>query len=363
MAVDRTLELLLSDRYEGSEAQFVIGVMDRCTVEEESGESPTMWHLCWQAAVGRVLFVDPALYRRVRERLIDAHRREGRVLVDYLLTPTEIHIVSLVPARDGPGGVARASGNVVARWVRQAQPIRSPVFAGPYRAHRIASADELRGEMRMLAWRPVFLGLCVTPTHYPHSSLRIALGMTRAQGFDASTLLHLFGTSVPLARIAMRAWVSRRPSQRDALQWELSRGLALTNGADGQQPASAREIRSAGAAALLAAGGRHGVDGALGLLEVWVAAKLGSSDGGDFQRETDATGARGRALVACLAVEHGLCSASEVARHFHRAKSTLSEQMTACKTRPADRRILDTPVQRIVEEALALRPGNPGRVQ
>ena len=75
MAVDRTLELLLSDRYEGSEAQFVIGVMDCCIVEEESGEPPTMWHLCWQAAVGRVLFVDPALYRRGIEGSVLRHRR------------------------------------------------------------------------------------------------------------------------------------------------------------------------------------------------------------------------------------------------------------------------------------------------
>jgi len=165
--------------------------------------------------LGRVLFVDPSLYRRVRERLIGAHRREGRVLVDYVLTPTEIHVVSQVPAGDNAGRVARAVGNVVARWVRQLQPVRSPILAGPYRAHRIASADELRDEMRMLAWRPVFLSLCSTPSHYPHSALRTVLGLTRAQGFDARTLLRLFGESVPQARAAMRTWMAKRPSERE----------------------------------------------------------------------------------------------------------------------------------------------------
>jgi hypothetical protein len=333
--------------------------MEVCAIEEEAGDSPTMWHLCWQAAVGRVLFVDPSLYRRVRERLIGAHRREGRALVDYVLTPTEIHVVSRLPAGDSAGRVARAVGNVVARWVRQVQPVRSPVFAGPYRAHPIASADELRNEMRMLAWRPVFLALCTTPSHYPHSALRAMLGLTRAQGFDARTLLRLFGESVPQARAAMRAWVAKRPSEREALQWELARGLALTNGGAGSQPSSAREVRGAAAAALLAAGGADGIEGALRLLEAWVVAKLGVRRGVDLQHLADAMGARGRALVACLAVEHGLCSAAWVARHFRRAKSTLSEQMAACRARPADRQILSTPAQRIVAEAMELPPIAP----
>jgi hypothetical protein len=331
--------------------------MDRCAeIEEGPGHAPTMWHLCWQAAVGRVLFVDPSLYRRVRERLIGAHRRRGRVLVDYLLTPTEIHVVSRVPAGDSPGRVARAVGNVVARWVRQVQPVRSPVFAGPYRAHPIASADELRDEMRMLAWRPVFLSLCATPSHYPHSSLRIALGLTRAQGFDAGTLLRLFGEPVPAGRAAMRAWVAKRPSEREVLQWELARGLAPATGHAGLQPTSAREVRGAAAAALVAAGGAAGIDGALKLLETWVVAKLGARGVLDLQQATDAMGARARALVACLAVDHALCSAASAARHFHRAKSTLSEQMAACKARPADQQILRTPAQRIIEEAVALPP-------
>src|SRR5258708_14507075 len=132
--------------------------MDRCAgIEEEPGESPTMWHLCWQAAVGRELFVDPSLYRRVRERLIGAHRREGRILVDYVLTPTEIHVVSRLAPGDSAGRIARAVGNVVARWLRQVQPVRSPVFAGPYRAHPIASRDVLRADMRSLAWPTGFL--------------------------------------------------------------------------------------------------------------------------------------------------------------------------------------------------------------
>ena len=330
--------------------------MDHCVdSEEEPGESPTMWHLCWQAAVGRVLFSDPSHYQRVRERLIGAHRREGRALVDYLMTPTEIHVVSQVPAGDSAGRVARAIGNVVARWVRQQQPVRSPVFAGPFRAHQIASADELRDEMRMLAWRPVLLSLCATPSHYPHSALRIVLGMNIAHGFNANTLLYLFGEPVSHARAAIRAWLAKRPSELEARQWELARGLAMASGGIASS-ASVREVRGAAAAALIAAGGPHGISGTLWLLEAWVVAKLGAQGARGLQRAADAVGARGRALVACLAVDHGVCSAASVARHFARARSTLSEQMAACRARPGDRQILETPAQRIIDEALALPP-------
>jgi len=329
--------------------------MDRSVpTKAKPSDAPTTWHLCWQAAVGRQFFADPSLYARVRERLIDAHQRPGRVLIDYMLAPTEIHMVSRVPAGDTPGGVARAVGNVVARWVREAQPVRSPVFAGRYRAHMVGSVDDLRSEMRMLAWRPVVLGLCTTPSHHPHAALRTALGLTPAQGFDARPLLRLFGDSVPLARAALRARVAKRPTEREGRLWELTRGLALATGSVGPRPAMAREVSGAAAAGLVAAGGRDGIDGALRLLEAWVVAKLGGSDVLDLHRSPDAMGARGRALVACLAVEHGLCSAASVARHFRRAKATLSEQMTACRARPADRQIMATPAHRIVEEAAAL---------
>jgi hypothetical protein len=97
-----------------------------------------------------------------------------------------------------------------------------------------------------------------------------------------------------------------------------------------------------------------GIDGALRILECWVLSRLGVRD---LIRLADApgpTGARGRALVACLAMDFALCPAASVARHFQRAKATLSEQMTACRQRSDDRQILGTPKSRIVEEAIAL---------
>src|SRR5688572_4418845 len=106
--------------------------MDRpAPMHETPGGAPTMWHLCWQAAVGREFFADPSLYGRIRARLIGAHRHQGRVLVDYALLPTEIHVVAEIAPGDSAGSVARAIGNVVARWVRATLPVRSPVLAGP----------------------------------------------------------------------------------------------------------------------------------------------------------------------------------------------------------------------------------------
>ncbi len=321
---------------------------------ETRSKMPLAWHLCWQAAIGRQLFADPSQYAKVRARLIDAHKRPGRVLIDYVLLPTEIHVVSSIPDGDSAGRVARAVGNIVSRWVREMDPVRSPVFAGPYRAHPLDTADGLHRELRMLAWRPSLQGLCATPSHYRHAALRTALGLTPAYGFDSRPLLALFGPDVQSARRAMRSWIARPPTGQEARQWELTRGLALATGTVGPRPGMTRELRDAAAAAFVAAGGPYGIDGALRLLESWVVVRLGVRDVLDLHRSADATATRGRALVACLAVQYGLCSAASVARHFHRAKATLSEQMAACRARHSCQEILAASPTRILQEAQAL---------
>jgi hypothetical protein len=119
-----------------------------------------------------------------------------------------------------------------------------------------------------------------------------------------------------------------------------------------------RGTAGAGGAALLAAGG-DGIDGALDVLETWVASRLGLRDAAELRGGLGSTSVRGRALVACLAVRQRLCSASAVARRFGRAKATLSEQMAACKARQGDRPILATRARRIVEETHALASNRP----
>lgn len=334
---------------------------DSIASDKHADAEAKTWSLCWQAAVGRELFVHPLLAARIRSRLIGAHQRSGRVLVDFVLLPTEIHAVARIRADDSVGSVARAFGNVLSRWVREAQLVRSPVLAGPYRAQPIESAEALRHEVRMLAWRPVVQKACTTPTHHPHGGLRIALGLTPAKGFDARPLLGHFGDSVPAARAALRSWIAKRPSEQDWRAWELTRGLVLATGSVGPHPSMAKVVDAA-AATLIAAGGSYGIDGALALLEVWVGARIHPGKPLDLQAASSALAARGRALVACLAVAHRLCSAASVARYFHRAKATLSEQMTACRSRPADRLILAVPLRRILEESASLRVAGPNCV-
>lgn len=325
-------------------------VMDRSV---SSVSDAVTWHICWQAALGRNLLACSSLVERIRERLIDAHRAEGRVLFDYLIAVSEIHVLTKLSRDQSPGDVARTVASVIARWVRQAQGVRGPVFAGRYHAHRITSDDSLRDQICILAWRPVALGACVAPSHYPHSALRTTLGRRIAKGFDARPVLALFGDSVPAARAALRARLAKRPTDVQMRQWELSRGLALAVGTVGPLSTMAREVRGA-AAVLVAAAGDAGIDGALCLLERWVLARLGVRDGTRLADAPRATGARGRALVGCLALDMSLCSAASVARHFKRAKATLSEQMTACRKRPADQLILQTPLKRVAEEAMSL---------
>jgi hypothetical protein len=333
-----------------------------CSAPTADDDAGSTWTICWQAAVGRSFLADPGLHFRIRRRLIGAHEADGRILIDYLVLPGEIHAVTQLPPGDTVASVAYAFSNVVSRWVREIHPVRSPVFAGPFQAQRIESVEELRQETRMLGWRPVFLGLCATPTHCQYSSVRTMLGLTTAKGFESRPLLQYFGSSVNDARESLKRWMRRRPSEEEWRAWELAHGLAMATGTVGPRPGMARSVGGP-AAALIAAGGTYDVDGALALLVTWVTAKVQSSSVLDLRQGSGALEARGRALVACLAVTHRLCSAASVARYFHRAKATLSEQMSACRSRSSDRHMLQTPVRRIVEEASALRaargPGPP----
>ncbi|WP_124451370.1 hypothetical protein [Paucibacter sp. KBW04] len=314
------------------------------------------WSLCWQAAVGRDFFVHPLLVARIRGRLIAAHQRSGRTLISFVLMPKEIHVISAIQADDSVGSIARSFGTVVSRWVHEAQPIHSPVLAGPYHAQLIESVDSLRNEVRMLAWRPVHLQLCSTPTHFSSGALRSALGLTPAKGYDSKPLLRQFGELVPAARAGLRTCIARRPTEQDWRTWELMRGLELIIGTKASPQGASKAVEGA-TASLVSAGGGFGVEGALELLETWVLARIHPSGSLELKVGSSELAARGRALVACLATAHQLCSAAAVARHYQRAKATLSEQMTACKSRPADQQILVTPLARILEESTLLRMG------
>lgn len=321
---------------------------------DSTSTTSTPWHIVWQVVEGRDLLAEPALVDRIRLRLLDAHRPPERALLHYLLTPTEMHLLSILPSGTSPGAVARAVGNIVARWVRQAQGVPGVVFAGRYRAYAIESEEATRNEFRVLAWRPVALGLCAAPTHHANSSLRATLGLSLAVGFDTLAPLRLFGNSVTAARAALRGRIAKRPGAIEIRQWELTRGMVLAPGDVGTFSRTTRQVRGM-AAALVAASQPQGIDGALGLLERWVLLKLDCRGLHDLAAASSPAGARGRALVAILAVQLDLCSAASVARHFNRAKATLSERMAACRRQPEDRFILGMALGRIVEEAIDLR--------
>jgi hypothetical protein len=327
--------------------------MERFDSPATTATPSTTWHIAWQAVEGRGLLASAALVERIRRRLLDAHRQLDGELLHYLLTPTEIHLLSRLPRERSPGDVARAIGNIVSRWVRQAQGVPGIVFAGRYQAFAIESDEAARGEFRMLAWRPVALGLCRAPTHHATSALRATLGLSRVMGFDTLVPLRLFGDSVPEARTALRRRIATRPGAIELRRWELTRGLALAPGLAGMFAPMTRQVQGM-AAALVAASRPQGIDGALKLLERWVSLKLGLGDVDDLAALCSPTGARARALVASLAARLDLCSVASVARRFRRAKATLSERMAASRLDPADQAILGLPLERIVHEAIAL---------
>jgi len=279
------------------------------------------------------------------------------VLVDFLVLPAEIHTITKLRAGDSVAAVARSFGTVVSRWVTRTQPLHSPVFAGRYRAQRLDSDDAVRQEIRMLAWRPVFVGASSKRNFHRHAALRHVLGLKTSSDFDTAAMLSYFGEPAKAGRDALTAWLKKRPSSQTWRAWELAKGLQLATGGDGLGQLGARRVGES-AALLIAAGGGYGIDGALTLLEMWVAAKISPSEPIDLREGRNSLAARGRALVAGLAAKHRLCSAASVARHFGKAKATLSERMTRNKSQPADRMILRTAPQRIVDEAAVLREGS-----
>jgi len=311
------------------------------------------WHICWLAAKGRDLLVEPSLAELIRSRLLAAHALRGRSLLHYLLMPSEIHVLSGLPAGDSPQLIAREIASLISRWVREVDKTRGPVFAARYHAHAIETFDELKHEVRMLAWRPVATGLCARPTYYLNSSLRAALGLGARRGFEFKALLNRFGSATLEAREALREVVRGRPPKLELREWELSHGLALATGALGTRSAVAREVTGV-TAALVAAGGAQGIDGAISLLERWVAHKLGISPDRSLSTLAGPTGVRARSLVAGLAVQSKLCSAAAMARRFKRAKATLCEQMAASRKRTEDQHLLGTPISSILKEATKL---------
>ncbi|MDY0749102.1 hypothetical protein SNE35_31690 [Paucibacter sp. R3-3] len=326
---------------------------NQIAVTRDAKETET-WSLCWQAAVGRDLFCHPAIVQRIQTRLIAAHERRGRVLIDFIVLPAEIHAISQLRVGDSVAGVARSFGTVVSRWVRRVQPLRSPVLAGPYSAQRLDSDDAVRQEIRMFAWRPVFTGASPKRNYYPNAALRYVLGLKPSRDFETEPMLSYFGDATKAGRKSLTKWLAKPPSVETWRAWEMAKGLKLAIGDDGSGQAAARKVEAA-AALLIAAGGGYGVEGALALLAKWVSTKISPSEEIDLHVGNDALAARGRALVAGLAVAHRLCSAATVARYFGKAKATLSERMTRCKAHPADRLILRAAPQRIAEEVAALR--------
>lgn len=324
--------------------------MERSIAEDEG---PRIWHVYWQVAVGRDLVWKDSLVNQIRARLLRAHQAPGRDLLYYLVLPREIHVLSLLPEGDSAVSLGNGLSNMIARRVREADGQFGLVFSGRYRAERIDSVELLSNEVRMLAWRPVSTGQSVSPSRFTHAALRVILGMNLADGFHATALLEHLGATVPLGRVVLRRALAIRPSDLEVLQWELAKRLMSARGSVGPLGAIARHV-SGLAAMLVAASGSKTIDGALDLLELWVKTQLGLNTMVSLAVMKGFQGSRGRALVACLAVQCGLCSASSVARHFGRAKATLSERMTTARQQPADAVILAIPMERIVRESIAL---------
>ena len=318
-----------------------------------NGDRARVWHVSWQLTLGRDLLRWPSLADRIVGRLISANDGEGRALLFYLVLPREIHVISRMRPGDPPSSLAAGVANVIGKWVRQADGLLGPVFVAPFRAEAIGGIESLCSDIRMLAWRPVSTGLRDAPTNYAYGALRPLVGLSLPGRFRTGPLFDLLGSKVPQDRALIRRLMAEPPTELEVLQWAFAKGLVPARGTIGPDGMMTRHVSGA-AAALVAASRDKSIDGALRILVRWVEVKLGLQGGRGLSSNGGPDGARGRALVAGLALKSGLCSASSVARYFGRAKATLSEQMTASSSRAADQAILATPMEQIVKEAIAI---------
>lgn len=314
------------------------------------------WSLSWQAAPGRDFLAHERMADKIRDRLVDAHRQPGRLLLYYVVMPVEIHVVARIEGQESVVSIVRSCSHILSRWVREVHVRRGPAFAAKCRAASLDSVHALRREIQMLAWRPVRLGLSANPSLYLHSAMKAVMDGKSGENFDAKPLLAAFGEVADAARVSLDASLRARPSDEAWRAWELKRGL--------EQPTTQQSFVSAtamprsvdaGAAALIAAGGSYGVEDALSLLEAWVCARIDPAGRLNAPTGLRRQRVRARALVACLAVDHRVCSAVFVARHYGCTKGTLSVQMTHCRTRPQDRKLLESPLERILQDAMELR--------
>lgn len=314
------------------------------------------WTLSWQAAPSRDFLAHESMVRKILNRLVDAHSQSGRQLLYFVLLPAEIHVIARVECRDSIASIVRSCSHILSRWVRAVNPRQGPAFAAKCRATPIESMPALRREVLMLAWRPVRLGISKKPMHYPYSALHGAELGEPGLRFDVGPLLSSYGGSADAAQACLEAALRVRPTDEAWRLWELQRGL--------EQPTANQSFVSAttmprlvdsGAAALIAAGGGYGVEAALSLLEAWVCAKIDPAGRMNAPEGARGLRVRARALVACLAVDHGLCSAVFVARHHGCTKGTISVQMARCRQRPQDRKLLNAPLDRILQDVVVLR--------
>src|SRR6218665_3756399 len=189
------------------------------------GPFAKIWSLSWQAAPGRNLLVHESMAEKILDRLVDAHRQPGRVLLYYVLMPTEIHVITGIESRESIVGIVRSCSHILSRWVRAAHTSRGPAFAAKCRAALLDSMQSLQSEVLMLAWRPVRSGLCVAPALYPYSALIAGADGMSGHGFDARPLLSVYGEPADVARALLDASLRAQPNDETWRCWELKRGL------------------------------------------------------------------------------------------------------------------------------------------
>ncbi|KAF7598608.1 MAG: transposase [Candidatus Dactylopiibacterium carminicum] len=141
---------------------------------------PGMPQLLTQRGNNRALvFLDDQDQQQYLSHLRDALRETGVQLHAWVLMPEHVHLLVTPPAPEAIGGLMQRLGRRYVRWFNDRHRRTGTLWEGRYRAAVLEPGEWLLAVSSYVELNPLRAGLAATAEHYPWSSCRHHLGLTR----------------------------------------------------------------------------------------------------------------------------------------------------------------------------------------
>ena len=258
------------------------------------------------------IFDSGADYRRFEDILAHALDRYGADLFAYCWMTNHVHLA--IRIAEAPLGAVM--GIVASRYARAKQrslETTGHLFERRYRARLVDADRYLLALVRYIHLNPVRAHLVADPRDYRWSSHRAYLGAPYPDWLHPGTLLRVLDPSADAARRAYRRLMNEVPddAERDAITATARPGRVRRGEQEPSPPIGAPIER--------------GVSRNLEAIVAAVAIEHGVAVTDLRSKRRHAALVQARTEIARQALREGVANLSQVARHFDRAPSTLSE--------------------------------------